>query len=137
MWWVAGPRTGVACQRQHWTSHKSQCRALAADEYRAIWERYGHDEFNRILYDAQMPDYPVLLKLSAVTWTIRPLKCHQANRLHVISLCNRAAVLGHGRPAPSDTKEGLTRLLKRATTELPWPDLPGEQKPSLTSVWRP
>jgi hypothetical protein len=26
---------------------------------------------------------------------------------------------------PGDTKDMLTRLVKRATTELPWPELPG------------
>jgi tetratricopeptide (TPR) repeat protein len=41
-----------------------------------------------------------------------------------LSLNSRAASLDEGQPAPGDTKETVLRLLKRATTDLPWPKLP-------------
>jgi hypothetical protein len=63
----------------------------------------------------------LLPKLSAITWTTRA----SFKGLHILSLKSRADLIGEGRPAPGDTKETLIRLLKRATTELPWPELPG------------
>jgi hypothetical protein len=41
-----------------------------------------------------------------------------------MSLIGRATLLQMGQPLPGDTKETLIRLLKRAVTELPWPELP-------------
>jgi hypothetical protein len=65
---------------------------------------------------------PLLLKLSALTWTARPEK------LHVLSICCRASLVDKGRPAPGDTQERVNQLLKRAVTEIPWPELPGGVK---------
>jgi hypothetical protein len=113
----------VACQRQHWSSHKRQCRALAQVEYDSIFVRHPEGELKRILTAPDPSELPLLLKLSATTWTTRPRSCH----MHVNSLNTRATLLNNGRPVPGDTKEGLIRLLKRATTELPWPELPIER----------
>jgi hypothetical protein len=65
-------------------------------------------------------ELPKLLKLSAITWTIRSEQAW----MHVSTLVIRAFLVQEGRPAPGDTKELLVRLLKRAPTELPWPELP-------------
>jgi hypothetical protein len=63
----------------------------------------------------------LLPKLSAITWSIRP----RDYPIHINSLISRSnLLLDTGPPAPGDTKETLTRLLKRAATELPWPELP-------------
>jgi hypothetical protein len=123
VWWIgmAGPATGVACQRQHWASHKRQCRALAEDEYRSTFHRRPSEELQRIINVPGPSDIPLLLKFSAITWTIRPGFCE----MHVASLNTRSAMLNKGRPAPGDTKEGLVRLLKRAVTELSWSEIPG------------
>jgi hypothetical protein len=48
--------------------------------------------------------------------------------LHINSLISRGVRLANGQPAPGDTKERLIRLIKRATSELPWPELPGGTK---------
>jgi hypothetical protein len=66
----------------------------------------------------------VLPKLSAITWTIRPHIFY----MHLFSLMSRGKCLELGRPAPGDTKETLIRLLRRAATELPWPELPAKTK---------
>jgi hypothetical protein len=65
-------------------------------------------------------EVPLLPKLSCITWTLRS----EHGDLHIRSVLSRAALAGNGRPAPGDTKESLTRLLKRAATEVPWPELP-------------
>jgi hypothetical protein len=114
-------RTVVACQRQHWTSHKRQCRALAQDEFCSTFGRYSRAEQERILSDPTPSELSLVLKLSAITWTLRPL----ANHVHIVSLNSRASLLDEGTPVPGDTKEKLSRLLKRAVTELPWPELSG------------
>jgi hypothetical protein len=67
-------------------------------------------------------DRRLLLKLSAITWTIRP----EVHRQHLACLKTRAFLVLSGQPAPGDTKEVLIRLFKRATSELPWPALPTE-----------
>jgi hypothetical protein len=116
-----GPRTGAACQRQHWASHKRQCRALAREEYISAFGHRTDQEVNRILHTPDPSELPLIPKLSAITWTMGPLH----GLVHITTLISRANLLGTTRPAPGDTQEGLVRLLKRATTELPWPELPG------------
>jgi hypothetical protein len=111
----------VTCQRQHWASHKRQCRVLAEIEYVSTFRHRSRTERNTILQDPDPSELSLLLKLSAIAWTIRSKLGH----VHVISLNTRGLLLERGRPAPGDTKEGLIRLLKRALTELPWPELPG------------
>jgi hypothetical protein len=64
-------------------------------------------------------DPPLLPKLSALSWTCRP----GSSALH-IGILNCRAMLELERPVRGDTAETLTRLLKRAAMELPWPDLP-------------
>jgi hypothetical protein len=115
------PRAGAACQRQRWTLHKRQCRDLAEQEFCSTFGRRTGADLGRLLNDRDPPELPLLPKLSAITWTTRS---HDSD-LHVASLNCRARHLDEGRPVPGDTKEMLTRLLKRATTELPWPELPG------------
>jgi hypothetical protein len=56
--------------------------------------------------------------------------------LHVASLMARAAFLDEGRPAPGDTKETLIRLLKRAVTEVPWPELPEKAEDMFNRQFR-
>jgi hypothetical protein len=86
----------------------------------SIVGRYGPADFDRIMYSPDPSELPLLLKVSAITWTSRPL----SDELHIVCLNTRARYLTKGRPAPGDTKETLTRLLKRAVTELAWPELP-------------
>jgi hypothetical protein len=112
--------TGVACQRQHWTSHKRQCRVMANAEFVSNFGLHAIDATLRMLNDPVPSDFPLLLKLSAITWTTRP----DSSGLHFASLKTRALLLDKRRPVPGDTKETLLRLLKRAVTELPWPELP-------------
>jgi hypothetical protein len=109
----------VACQRQHWTSHKRHCRALAQDELRSFVERRTNVEIQKVLNNPDPSELPLFLKLSAITWTIRH------HELHLRSLVIRAAWLESGRPVAGDTKATLARLLKRATAELSWPSLLG------------
>jgi hypothetical protein len=118
---MAGPPTGTACQRQHWTSHKRQCRTLAQDEFVSIIQRRGVVGMESIFTNPAPSDLPLLLKISATTWTTRP----EFSEMHAHSLVSRAILLERGRPAPGDTKETLVRLIKRAAIELPWPELPG------------
>jgi hypothetical protein len=115
-------RAGVACQRQHWATHKRQCRALAREEVRSLYGRQTLEEYNRILLQPDPSNFPLLSKISAITWTTRPLH----STLHVISLHGRAILVELGRPGPGDTRETLIRLLKRAATELPWPEVPAK-----------
>jgi hypothetical protein len=112
--------TGVACLRQHWTSHKRLCRVLAQHELTSFSSRHTPEEINRIWNHPEPSELPLYLKLSAILWTLRP----RYKESHIISLVKRAALFENGHPAPGDTKETLLRLLKRATTELPWPELP-------------
>jgi hypothetical protein len=119
--WLNGPRTGVACQRQHWSSHKRQCRALAEDEYLSTYGHRTREWMLQLLDDPDPSGLPLLPKLSAITWTLRPDLCY----LHFQSLVGRALCIGRERPAPSDTKEKLVRLFKRAAPEIPWLELPG------------
>jgi hypothetical protein len=127
---VAGPRTGVACQRQHWTSHKPQCRALAQREVASIVKRWTDDQLRRIVLCAPEPsDIPLLPKLTALTWTNRV----RHSKLHLTTLVTRATLLAEGRPVPGESKETLLRLLKRAATELPWPDSPAGHRTCLIS----
>jgi hypothetical protein len=114
------PRTGVACQRQHWSSHKRQCRALAEHEYISTFECLKHEDLARILDTPDSSELPILLKFSAITWTTRSLY----GDVHIITLITRSKLLITEQPVPGDTEGGLTRLLKRALTELPWPELP-------------
>jgi hypothetical protein len=123
-----GSLTGAACQRQHWTSHKRECRTLAGLELQSTFGRDTEHHFLRILLEPRPSDIPVLPKLSAITWTLRS---HHGG-LHHISLSRRAALLDMGQPAPGDTKETLLRLVKRAITELPWPELPGRTEDLFT-----
>jgi hypothetical protein len=129
---VAGLCTGVACQRQHWTLHKHQCRHLAEAEYHSIIERRSEDEIQRMFDNPQPSDYSLLLKLSAISWTLRP----HLNIMHVISLRRRAALLEVWRPAPGDTKEKVVCLLKRAATELSWPELPAGTEDMFNAFFR-
>jgi hypothetical protein len=119
----ADPRTGVACQRQHWASHKRQCRALAEVEFHSCLELDTQRQLMNNVDDPQPAIAALLTKCSAITWTLRS-NPYYANQHHV-SLVSRGALVESGRPAPGDTKETLTRLLKRAATEIPWPELPG------------
>jgi hypothetical protein len=114
-------RTGAACQRQHWTSHKRQCRALAEAELISSFGQYTIDGMKRILYHPEPSELPLFPKLSAITWTTRPQHCE----LHIQGLIGRAILLDKGHPLTGDTKAKLIQLLKRAVTELPWPELPG------------
>jgi hypothetical protein len=82
--------------------------------------RYSREEFFRIMTDPDPSELPLLLKVSAISWTTRPT----CNDWHFISVIHRATSIIKGRPAPGDTKETLLRLLKRATSELAWPELP-------------
>jgi hypothetical protein len=116
----------VACQRQHWTSHKRQCRALAVDEFHSTFESDTETQLTRIVFDPQPASVALLSKCSAITWTLRSTS-YYAN-LHHASLISRGVLVEKGRPAPGDTKDTLTRLLKRAVTEIPWPELPGGTK---------
>jgi hypothetical protein len=117
---VADPRTGAACQRQHWSSHKRQCRDLAEEERRSTFGHYTASTIKRMLSNPKPSELRLLPKFSAITWTIRS----RYSELHIASLVTRSTMLDLGRPAPGDTKEGLIRLLKRAITEHPWPKLP-------------
>jgi hypothetical protein len=133
---VADPPTGVACQRQHWSSHKRECKVLAEAELRSTFGHHTVSDIKRLLSYPDPSELRLLPKLSAVTWTTRP----EYSGVHTSSLISRADLLGMGRPAPGDTKEGLIRLLKRAVMELPWPELPGGTeemfKTQLTALTR-
>jgi hypothetical protein len=52
MWWlvrvVLAVKSGVACQRQHWPSHKRQCRALADAELGVIFQRCTYYRVHKI-----------------------------------------------------------------------------------------
>jgi hypothetical protein len=101
--------------------HTRQCRTLARHEFNSICRQYtSQSEIHRFLTRPHPSELPKSLKLSAITWTMRPVN----GWMHVFSLASRALLLETG-PAPGDTKELLIRLLKRASTELPWPELPG------------
>jgi hypothetical protein len=123
-----GPLTGVACQRQHWSSHKRQCRDLAHAEFLSTFHHRTRDDLERILRHPEPSELPLLPKLSAITWTTLPY----LPEMHFLSLISRGLLMIDGRPAPGDTKEGLIRLLKRATTELAWPELPGGTHQMIT-----
>jgi hypothetical protein len=114
----------MACQKQHWTSHKSQCRSLAFDELRSIFKCHNRSDIDRIVQAPDPSELSLLRKLSGITWTVRPNNC----KVHIVSLITRGKLLDEGRPVPGDTKGMLIRLVKRATTELPWPELPGKTK---------
>jgi hypothetical protein len=75
----------------------------------------------RIMFHPKPSELPLFPKLSAITWTTRPQHCE----LHIQGLIGRAILLDKGHPLPGDTKDKLIQLLKRAVTELPWPELPG------------
>jgi hypothetical protein len=107
------PRTGAACQRQHWTSHKRQCLALAEHEFASTFGHYTEDKMAVFVNNPGPSDVQLLLKLSALSWTLRSGYAY----LHFASLNGRAILLHDERPAPGDTKEGLLRLLRRAATE--------------------
>jgi hypothetical protein len=79
--------------------------------------RHTDEEVNRVLLNPDPSEVPLLLKLSAISWTdgVNP-------GLHIMTVCTRA--VQDGRPARGDTKETLMPLLKRAVTELPRPELP-------------
>jgi hypothetical protein len=109
--------TGVACQREHWTSHKRVCSALAHDEFGSTFARPPYDMLERILNQPGPSECLLLPKLSAITWTIG------LHNVHFASLARRVSLLQLERPAPGDTKEGLIRLLKRAATVIPWSNL--------------
>jgi hypothetical protein len=109
----------VACQRQHWTSHKRQCRELADAELQSIFSRMKHNRMIRVLGNPSPSEAHVLPKLSAITWTIRP----ECSDLHMVS-----------RPAPGDTKETLVRLLKRAAAELPWWEIAGQYEGNFHEI---
>jgi hypothetical protein len=122
---IPGHWTGVACQRQHWTSHKRQCRILAEDELRSSFGQYDGDELQRLLTDPDPSERQLLPKFSAITWTL----CPSFYGVHVLSLVRRAYLLPTGpllpgSPAPGDNKERLIGLFKRAAMEPPWPELP-------------
>jgi hypothetical protein len=118
----------VECQRRHWSSHKRQCRALAEDEICLIVKRCSKGKLLRMWSDPNPSDVPMLLKFSAITWTTRTLLKRLLLDAHFDSLHGRGILLEKGRPAPGDTQETLARLFKRASTELPWPELPGGTK---------
>jgi hypothetical protein len=63
---------------------------------------------------------PLLLKLSAISWTTRPVYFD----MHFLSLVSRATLLDKKGPALGDTKERLLGLLKRAASETPWSEPP-------------
>jgi hypothetical protein len=46
--------------------------------------------------------------------------------LHIFVVGTRGLLVSEGRPVPGDTKKTLIPLIKRATTELSWPELPGK-----------
>jgi hypothetical protein len=100
--------------------HKRQCRALAEAEFLSTFGHCTQGVMERLLHGLEPSSHAQLLKLSAITWTLR----HQHPDKHIVSLNSRAILIDKGRPAPGDTKEKLIHLLKRATTELPWPPLP-------------
>jgi hypothetical protein len=113
----------VACQRQHWTSHKRQCPVFAQDEFLSTFGSCGKNWLIEVLdtgLDPAPSDLALLPKLSALTWTARL----QHGHLDVVSLNTRVTYMSGGRPAPGDTRETLIRLLKRAVTDLSWPELP-------------
>jgi hypothetical protein len=111
----------VACQRQHWNSHKRQCPDLAQDELISITGRFTHADLDRIFNDPDPSELLLFPKLTALAWTLRS---RDAYRL-VNCLQRRATWLLEGRPVPGDTKAILAILLKRAALKLPWPELPG------------
>jgi hypothetical protein len=115
----------VACQKQHWSSHKRQCHILAHEEVLSTFRGRTQEEVSRILQNPDPSDLAVLCKLSALSWTAR--KTHAD--LHITTLVSRGKSLNKGRPAPGDSKSTLIRLLSRAATELPWPELPGGTGP--------
>jgi hypothetical protein len=88
----------------------------------SAFKHYGTEEVLRIIEDPDPSELTLLLKFSALAWTLRS-KSGTA-KLHIVSLLSRAEMCIKGRFAPGDTKEALIRLLKRAMTELPWPELP-------------
>jgi hypothetical protein len=112
------PGTGAARQRQHWPSHKRQCRALAAAEFRSTRGRYTSQG---TLEGSEPSDGATLLKLSATVWTLRDVSTVS----HVASLRRRAVLLWDGRPVPGGTEEKLVGPFKRVVTETPRPELPG------------
>jgi hypothetical protein len=112
---------------------KRQCRALARAEFHSIIMRHPRSEMIRILNDPDASELPLLLKLSAITWTIRP----EDSNVHYCSLLSRAVLLEKERPAAAgDTKEKLVCLLKRAVTELSWPELPAETAVMFNTCFR-
>jgi hypothetical protein len=118
----AGHRAGLACQRQHWTSHKRECHIMAAQEFLSTFGDLKEGGLIKIINNPGPSDLPLLPKLSAITWTNR------VGDMHFGSLHGRGILLDKGCPLPGDTKETLNRLLKRAATELPWPELPGDTR---------
>jgi hypothetical protein len=100
--------------------HKRQCRDLAQLTVASIFKRHTLDKVLQMMINPNPSELPFLLKLSATTWTTRDIN----EGLHFRCLESRATFLRRGQPAPGDTEEGLIRLLKRATTELTWPELP-------------
>jgi hypothetical protein len=131
---VSAPRAGAVCQKQHWPSHKRQCRDLAHAELRSIRERHTTRGLNRILKDPDVSELPFLLKLSAITWIVRPHRDY--SNWHLCTLIIRKALLEQRRPAPGDSEELLVRLLKRATRELPWPQLPADTEEMFDTCFR-
>jgi hypothetical protein len=79
--------------------------------------------------DPDPSELPLLPKYSALTWTRRSTT--DTAKLHIMSLVSRADLCIEGRAAPGDTPETFIRLLKRAMTELPWPELPGGTREML------
>jgi hypothetical protein len=82
-----------------------------------------------MLTDPDPDERALVPKLSAVCWTLRDSPSPpDYTALHIMTIKVRTSWLHEGQPAAGDTKELLIRLLKRATTELPWPELPGGTK---------
>jgi hypothetical protein len=100
--------------------HKRQCRELAQDEIRSIFDRMGEQEMSRICQYPKPSNLPLLLKLSAISWTTRPAFYD----IHFVSLLGRATLLNKEGPSLSDTQERLLSLLKRAASEAPWSEPP-------------